>query len=120
MSPRRLPPFGSGSQVPPAATPTTCPRILCAAIWVKDSQKHEHGPLNIEDGFVICGRRHHDCLATLMDCFPEHKGKDAIQGFISSDNRFLNRKEALVVAMKARQIHAKHPPYDMLVSEDLY
>lgn len=33
--------------------------IICAANHYDDGKKHPHTPKNIEQGFVICGRRHH-------------------------------------------------------------
>ena len=57
-------------------------RILCAAIWYNDGKKHVHQPINIETGFVICGRRHHNCIG-IADIFglkpPERTFKDFSQ-----------------------------------------
>jgi hypothetical protein len=39
--------------------------ILCAAILVEDGEEHLHQPRNIKTGFVICGRRHHNCYRIL-------------------------------------------------------
>jgi hypothetical protein len=41
--------------------------ILCSAIWINDNQVHKQQPENIEIGFVICGRRHHNCYQTITD-----------------------------------------------------
>jgi len=41
--------------------------ILCAAIWVNDETIHSQQPINIEIGFVICGRRHNNCYQTIKD-----------------------------------------------------
>ncbi len=38
--------------------------ILSAANYYNDGKKHEHQPNNIEIGFVVCGRRHHNCIGT--------------------------------------------------------
>jgi len=40
--------------------------ILCAAIWCNDGKKHVHQPRNVPKGFVIGGRRHHNCFITAL------------------------------------------------------
>ena len=55
-------------------------KILCSAIHVKDGKKYEHQPKNIDLGFVVCGRRHHNCFYTIsLMGNPEYKnmGKGA-------------------------------------------
>lgn len=38
--------------------------IICAAIWFKNGIQYEHQPKNVDIGFVVCGRRHHNCYTT--------------------------------------------------------
>lgn len=98
--------------------------IICAAIWFNDLAKHEHQPKNIESGFVICGRRHHNVFATvaamkadsLFDKFSEAK-RNAVQGFVTSKDRFVDRKEGGEIAFAAGQIPEIT---NCLFSEDLY
>lgn len=98
--------------------------IICAAIWFKDDKKHEHQPKNVEIGFVICARRHHNVFATvsamkadsLFDKMSEAK-KNAVQGFVTSKDRFVDRKEGGEIAFSAKQIQK---PTNCLFSEDLY
>ena len=94
--------------------------VICAAIWFKDGGKYEHQPKNIDTGFVVCGRRHHNCFMVsyicLADKHSEVKGT-AIQGFLSSKDIFLTRKEAGALAYKMKQINE---PTHCLFSEDLY
>ena len=78
--------------------------VICAAIWIKDGKEYIHQPRNIDSGFVIGGRRHHNCLITLKE-LDKHKRLEAIengtgidQGFITSDDRFVNREEAGIIA----------------------
>jgi len=102
--------------------------ILCAANYYNDGNKETHTVLNITEGFVICGRRHHNCIAIFakMYGFPyskkTHKIMDTeIQGFITNTNRFVTRLEALDIARNANQIitgEGNHPLG--LFSEDLY
>lgn len=94
--------------------------ILCAAIWFKDGNEHLHQPNNINTGFVVCGRRHHNCFTTGAIL---REGKKmiflerAVQGFVTNENRFVDRKEAGVIAFKSGQIKEEN---NCLFSEDLY
>jgi hypothetical protein len=91
--------------------------ILCAAIHFDDGINHVHQPFNIETGFVICGRRHHNCFATLSALKVDKAIlKNHKQGFITNTNRFVDREEAAVIAFKAGQ----STQTTTLFSEDLY
>lgn len=99
--------------------------ILCAAIWFDDHQAHEHQPKNIERGFVVCGRRHHNCYAIafilasegqVTSRYSELKGS-CVQGFLTSRDRFVARAEAAEIALAAKQIDQ---PVKILFSEHLY
>jgi hypothetical protein len=96
--------------------------ILCAAIHVKDGIKHEHQPKNIETGFVVCGRRHHNCYATLSIMGDEKYSKLMVgregQGFITNTDRYVDRKEGYYIAYAANQILLNY--HEDLYSEDLY
>jgi hypothetical protein len=109
--------------------------IICAANHYNDDKKHVHSPKNIEQGFVICGRRHHNCIAIFaqMMGFFENGGyteeamdihKTEIQGFLTNTDRFVNRKEAYKIAYEANQIIGPNKGYAEnsigLTSEDLY
>jgi len=94
--------------------------ILCAAIWFKDGKQHEHQPKNITSGFVICGRRHHNCFMTgaILTGNEGFKFQErAEQGFITNTDRFVTRKEAAEIALKSGQIKESN---NCLFSEDLY
>lgn len=89
--------------------------IICAAIWFKDDRAHIDQPKNIGSGFVICGRRHHNCFASLsIFNVPFIKNE---QGFLTSKDTFLTRKEAGEMAFKNKQCVQET---DCLFSEDLY
>ncbi len=110
--------------------------ILCAAIWVNDGLKHNQQPENIEIGFVICGRRHNNCYQTIKDLkgdvntyfkslnmsddnYREH------QGFITSLDRYVNRKEGWNIAKSNNQIQfglaaSENEEDSILISENLY
>ena len=95
--------------------------IICAAIWFNDGKKHKHQPRNIDSGFVVAGRRHHNVFLTVADIkdvpYKDYGYSENIQGFLTSDDRFVNRKEAGQIAFDAGQT-AKLT--ECLFSEDLY
>ena len=100
------------------------PYIICAAIWFKDGNKYSHQPKNVDNGIVVCGRRHHNCFLTAFELNGGKKIKGlnelnstAIQGFLTSDDRFVDRKEGGYIAFKAKQTEKLE---DCLFSEDLY
>jgi hypothetical protein len=110
--------------------------ILYSAIWVNDKQKHNQQPTNIDIGFVVCGRRHHNCYQTIKDLkgdvnsyfktldmtednYREH------QGFITSLDRYVNRKEGWLIAKLNNQIRigltaSENGDDSILISENLY
>ncbi len=105
--------------------------IICACNKYDDGEKHEHQPINISIGFVVCGRRHHNCISTFAQIvgFPYtelgHKiRKTEGQGFLTNTNRYVDRKEAYKIAFTADQIHGPNKGYAEnsigLTSEDLY
>ncbi len=105
--------------------------ILCASIHFDDGLKHEGQPINIETGFVICGRRHHNCFSILAAStgrreLREHifKSNSDSQGFLTNLDRHVNRKEAYIIAKEADQIVHGAGLTDkenkILISENLY
>ncbi len=95
------------------------PYITCSAIWFNDGKKHDHQPFNIETGFVICGHRHHNCYMTayILNGNKRIKKLEEIQGFMTSENNFVDRKEGGLIAFKSGQIPELKT---RLYSEDLY
>ena len=105
--------------------------ILCAANRYDDGEKHEHQPININRGFVVCGRRHHNCIQTFTQIvgFPYNENghrihNTEVQGFLTNTNRFVTRKEAYKIAFEADQIIGPNKGSAKnsigLTSEDLY
>lgn len=64
---------------------------------------------------VYKGKTHADCFVQ------EPKGvlKCAEQGFLTDNGVFVDRKQALKIAKHYKQIKKKHPPKNILMSEDL-
>jgi len=108
--------------------------ILCAAIHYDDDNPYRRLMCtNIDTGIVVCGHRHGQCIQQLAEWFyPEwqtNKDQDQIrikvlrgstQGFLTNLNRFLNREEAMIVALKANQLICDDLGKTTLYSEHLY
>ena len=92
--------------------------LLCSAIHYNDEKVHEHQPRNINSGFVICGRRHHNCLI-VGKIFNARYIKDYhnTQGFLTNLDRFVDREEGQKVALGSGQLKE---PKNLLFSEDLW
>jgi len=113
-APNTLAPF-TGQR---STTGRKTPYIICAAIWFDDGRTdHKHQPKNIESGYVVAGRRHHNCVATHLVLAKQKIDKGAKQGFLTSDDLFVTRKDAGRIAFDAGQIRELT---DCLMSEDLY
>lgn len=90
--------------------------VICAAI-------------RMPDGYVVRGHRHHDCIRTAREIpryedEPWHVNGDD-QGFVTSKNRYVTRKEGYKIQISAGIESAdyyKSGGYrgDELFSEDLY
>lgn len=85
--------------------------ILCACNYYNDEKVHTHTAKNITSGFIVCRRRHHNCIDifAMIVGFPYtedgHKlHKTEVQGFLTNTNRFVGRKEALKIAIEAKQL----------------
>jgi len=95
--------------------------IICAAIHFEDDKEYVHQPKNIQYGLVICGHRHHNVFAVLSGLGINRLkySKHHIQGFLTNDNIFVDREQAMEIAYKAGQINEKKK-YRELYSEDIY
>ena len=95
--------------------------ILCSAIHFDDGQEYVHQPKNITSGFVLCGFRHGNVFAQtgtkVFDRQNKMKILEETQGFLTSKNRFVGRKEASEIAWNSNQIKQYK---DELFSEDIY
>ena len=102
--------------------------IVCAANWYYGDPDariyYNHQPSNIKYGYVICGFRHNNCIQTkyLLSGLKIHDGRNLISGFLTSKNRFVDRKEAYEIADSQNQIVHKSGNLNerILYSEDIY
>ena len=98
-------------------------KVICAAIWYDDGVQHKEQPINITTGFVVCGHRHHNCMVTaaILSGQTEYQ-LNGTCGFLTSDNKFLDRYEAYELASTYLYNLNDLPPHRVarLYSEDLY
>lgn len=101
--------------------------ILCAANWYKDLPlvcKDIPGellrPKNCDRGIIFCGLRHPFCLYQMvaMTGKSQHEAGEEIQGFLTSENRFVDRKEGADIHIKNG--NKLNYSSNQLFSEDLY
>lgn len=105
-------------------------RVLCVAIWV-DTGEADPPRMSYAypaTGILFCGWRHGDCFVALhawaRRLSPEERariGEEQLagrhQGFLTSRGRFVDRREAMVIARSAGQTDSEASD---LFSEDLY
>jgi len=103
--------------------------ILCAAIHYKelplvinDIPSSLLRPINIEQGIVFCGYRHPHCLYQMVALTgkSQHQAGEEVQGFLTSFNRFVDRKEAAKIALASGQVNKLFFSNETLYSEDIY
>ncbi len=99
-------------------------RVVCASVWYDDGKKHQGQPFGIDSGFVVSGFRHGNCYVTLMDIIcnkwgEERRNGKTVEGFLTTKNRFVDKKEAWKIAVKAKQV-SRESMRSFLLSEDLY
>jgi hypothetical protein len=102
-------------------------RIICSAIWYKMQPTAKLMPINIDYGVVLCGHRHPHIIYQMLALTGlrtvqsgENSVGDNEQGFLTNLNRFVNRKEAWIIAEKANQIINVSGGKCTLYSEDIY
>ena len=101
--------------------------VMCAANYHDDGKDHDFQPFNIDKGFVISGWRHGCVGSTFLAIARNFSGDENIparwddceQGFLTTKNRFLSRKEALVLVRETGQLKGDLIG-GMLTSEDLW
>lgn len=95
---------------------TITERILCAAIWYPDGPTTAHGPRNPWGrGFVWCGHNH-AAIIEAAALLHRWRANQEHQGFVTTENRYVDREDAARIAVAARQVPAGT---DTLYSEDL-
>lgn len=100
------------------------PYLLCSAIWYKDLPTMRLLPKNCDKGIVLCGWRHGNIIAQMQATMGlrtvvhgENSAGKYKQGFLTNDNRFVERAEAAGIAFKSGQIKTEKT---YLFSEDVW
>jgi len=89
-------------------------KIICSAIKVVDTGK------------IFYGHRHHNCFEALFEELGWESNRqqlvnlEKIQGFVTTEGRFVNREEAYKIATKCGQLKVDSRTGPLLFSEDLY
>jgi len=97
--------------------------IMCSAIWVKDKEVDAvHIPKNIEYGAVYCGYRHCNCIELISHKYDRLKFIEIgnMQGFLTSQNRFVDRIEGMKIAKESGRLLKPQEVKKELYSEDLW
>ncbi len=108
-------------------------KILCAAVWYKDlplikTFDSNVLPVNCDRGLVFCGHRHAQCIYSMCSITGKRSVEpevgEYVQGFLTSKNRFVDRTEARIIAVREHQLKLPEElgTYSTkeLYSEDLY
>lgn len=98
-------------------------KIMCSAIWVKDPNiNYIHYPTNINYGLIVCGYRHHNCLEQISKMIDRQRMIEVgyTQGFLTNNNRFVDRVEAKTIAENSHQLLEKISKSNELYSEDVW
>lgn len=100
------------------------------ANWMEEDERKEAGPETIDRvairflGEVFSlprPKRHHDVIRHIVTTKPHIQTvAGGAQGFITSNGRFVDREEALVIAIRQDQIKVKTGSPQRLYSEDLW
>lgn len=108
-------------------------KVLVAAIHYDDGEEYRGQPINIKTGIVFCAHRHYNVIAIMSSLLYAdfqinkesnekriHVLRNSTQGFITTSNIFVNRKEAYEIAVKANQLNDFYVTEGTLFSENLY
>lgn len=102
-------------------------RIYSAAIWYKDLPTAKWLPSNVDKGVVVVGHRHGDIITTVVNLLGKRtctNGEDCTgdseQGFYTNKDRYVDREEAMHIAIASGQVVVTNTEVFQLYSEDLY
>ena len=74
-------------------------------------------PKDSEYPVIITNHRHCDCLAWMFKHRIEYDKLTHIQGFVTSENRFVDRYEAAQIAWRARQVLEESDVYQKMFDD---
>lgn len=92
--------------------------VICSAIHYDDGKEYVHQPFNIKTGYIVAGRRHHNCITTHAYLTGKKSGNEgSVQGFLLNTGAFVDREAAAIIAFESGQIENQK---EKLFSEDIY
>lgn len=93
--------------------------IMCAAIWYKDFPDAVHMPKGIDKGVVVSGANHAQIIQIVKSLSGKRQAESGEyeSGFVTSCNRYVDRKEALKIAISQNQLNEHYAGQDQLYSE---
>lgn len=110
--------------------------VTCSAIWYKDCTKlfsilplnrDLRNPINVKEGLVVLGHRHGDIITNVHNLLGlrtvengERSVGETVQGFVTNQNRFLDRTEAYELEVSNGRIEDFRQISRQLFSEDLW
>lgn len=79
-------------------------------------------PIDSEYPQIVCGKRHCNCLEWMFKHKVEYDKQTHIQGFLTEDNQFVDRYEAMDIALEEEQLlnPDDYKPGKPLFSEDVW
>lgn len=79
-------------------------------------------PIDSKYPQIVCGKRHCDCLEWMFTHKVEYDKNTHIQGFLTEDNQFVDRYEAMDIALEEEQLLDPniYKPVKPLFSEDVW
>ena len=86
-------------------------KIVSSAIKFKIIPMEEHF-------HILCAKRHADILEYMFNHHIEYDKNTAVQGFMTNENRFVDRHEGAYIAFDAGQINDRS--IEILYSEDIW
>jgi len=106
--------------------------VVCAAVWSKELELKKEisycRSRNLDHGVVFAGLRHPHAMYTMVAVtglrsvtYAEDAVGEHVQGFVTSKDRFVDRTEAMKIALAAGQVtEGETYSTSELFSEDLY
>jgi len=81
--------------------------IVCSAIWLKSQGQSFSSTIgSVPNGVVFPGLKHKDCMSLISSMIPIEyfPAFEFIEGFLTSENKFVNRVATRFIAKRSVQI----------------
>ena len=80
--------------------------IVCSAIWLRSVESFSSTIGSVPNGIVFPGLKHRDCMSLIDSLIPKEllPEFEFVEGFLTSENKFVNRVGARFIAKRSGQI----------------